>query len=300
MQCARIVRSAVDRLIAAARFSGKTDQPIKVAMMTSIAAGLGTLVTYNPTVVNLDSPLLDIQQLMDENLIHHLPVVDAERRLVGIVSDLDVARAALASRDSTNQSTVESIMQHKLVTADIDDLPHHVLSLMLAHAIHSVPVLERGRLMGIVTSTDLLREFSYGEMQAYRDSVSQHMTPCRVRLEATATLDEALQTIESINSEYLPVTKGNCPIGVVSLRGLRRSAEGVAAPRAAGNTPIAKLLTGSLVMLRGSDKLGHAASQMLDGKVRVLPVTDRRNELLGLVSQDNVLKAMADEMELTV
>jgi CBS domain-containing protein len=265
--------------------------------MTATAAGLGTLVTYNPTVVHPDYTLADIQRLMDTNLIHHLPVVDGERRLIGIVSDLDISQAVLtAGQGSPHPPQVEAIMVRELVTVEIDDPPHVALSLMLANAIHSVPVLDRGRLIGIVTSTDLIREFSYGEMQAYREPVSMHMSVCKLQVDATATLDEALQLIAGVSSTYLPVTMGGCPVGVVSLRGLRRLAEGVSAPRAAGNTPVARLL-GPTPKIRPGDKLGHAASGMVEGKVKALSVTDRRNELLGLLTQDDILRAMARELE---
>src|SRR5262249_30019674 len=105
------------------------------------------------------------QELMRARKIRHLPVMDATR-LVGIVTDRDI-RTVLAS-PATSLSTrelhylLDQLSVEKVMTRDVITVaPHQPLSeavrLMLEHKFGAVPVTEHGRLVGILTETDLLR-----------------------------------------------------------------------------------------------------------------------------------------------
>lgn len=87
-----------------------------------------------------------------------VPVV-RDGELVGIVSRRDVERA---ERDGRLSLPVSSSMTHKLHTVDADEAPERALSLMQEHDVGRLPVLRDGRLVGIVTRSDL-RRMLYGE-----------------------------------------------------------------------------------------------------------------------------------------
>src|SRR5437870_556448 len=59
---------------------------------------LGTLVTYNPWAIGPTAVLDEIAARFLELRIHHVPVVDSERRIIGIVSETDLIRARQANR----------------------------------------------------------------------------------------------------------------------------------------------------------------------------------------------------------
>lgn len=89
---------------------------------------------------------------MYELNVRHLPVLDGEA-LVGIVSDRDF-------RLVTNQSPpllVRDIMTHGPITCSPTSTVAQLARLMVDKKIDSVPVVSRGRLVGLVTSTDLLQ-----------------------------------------------------------------------------------------------------------------------------------------------
>jgi len=60
--------------------------------------------------------------------------------------------------------TIEQIVSRQLVTVDHLASPRRALQLLIDYQIQSLPVLQNGKLLGIVTTDDFLREFSYGQM----------------------------------------------------------------------------------------------------------------------------------------
>jgi acetoin utilization protein AcuB len=121
------------------------------------------LVTVRP-----DSPVAEAQHLMRHRRIRHLPVVDGER-LVGIITDRDVrttlpspatSLAAGEVRYLLDRLLVERVMTRAVITIGPDAPIADAVGLVLAHRIGALPVMERGRLIGIITETDLLRAFA--------------------------------------------------------------------------------------------------------------------------------------------
>src|SRR5947208_13125528 len=59
---------------------------------------LGTLITYNPWAVGPTTLLDDVAERFDELGVHHVTVVDGERRVIGMLSETDVLRARQSRR----------------------------------------------------------------------------------------------------------------------------------------------------------------------------------------------------------
>lgn len=107
----------------------------------------------------------EARKLMDQHGIRRLPVVRGDR-LVGIVTLLDLMRAAPSPATSLSvwelnylqdKVKVEEIMTRNVHTASPDTPLHTVASLMREHKIGGLPVVEDGRVVGIVTESDIFR-----------------------------------------------------------------------------------------------------------------------------------------------
>jgi acetoin utilization protein AcuB len=126
------------------------------------------LMTGAPTTVHLDMPVLDARHLMLERRIRHLPVVNEANELAGIVTDRDI-RLNLPSQATSlsvweinhllAQLTVAKVMTQSVITVGPDREARDAAQLMLDHTIGALPVVDGGRLIGIITETDLLRAF---------------------------------------------------------------------------------------------------------------------------------------------
>jgi len=101
-------------------------------------------------------------QLMQEKRLRRLPVVDRERKLVGIIAERDLLLAA--TRYPRAGVDVGEFMATKVVTATPDMNIGEAARLMLEHRVGGLPVLDGGALVGIITESDIFRRFV--EMQA--------------------------------------------------------------------------------------------------------------------------------------
>ncbi len=97
--------------------------------------------------------------------IRHIPVVAGER-VVGIVSQRDLYRAALstalhlrpaAEREWLAKIPIREVMVRSVITATPDTGVREAVERMLAHKIGCLPIVEGGRLVGLVSETDFLQ-----------------------------------------------------------------------------------------------------------------------------------------------
>ncbi len=126
--------------------------------------------TRKVITITRDTGILEAKELMAENGIRHLPVVDEENRLIGIVTDRDV-RSALPSilmddYDSTDERkrlsriTAKEIMSANPVTVSPTYTLQDALLLMQKSRVGAFPVVDAdGKLEGIISIRDLMRAF---------------------------------------------------------------------------------------------------------------------------------------------
>ena len=121
----------------------------------------------SPVTITPEATFFEARNLIHEKGIRHLPVVDKNNALVGIVTDRDIREAApsdatLLSVQELNyllgKLKVSSFMtpKAKLITITPDTLIEEAVQLMHDHKIGCLPVLEGGKLYGIFTETDAL------------------------------------------------------------------------------------------------------------------------------------------------
>jgi acetoin utilization protein AcuB len=96
-----------------------------------------------------------VQEALDtasQHKLHHLPVVDEHDQLVGIVSEKDLLR-------SKPEKRVEEVMTRDVVTVTEYTALEEAARIMADRTISSLPVMRNGKLVGMITETDLFRVF---------------------------------------------------------------------------------------------------------------------------------------------
>ncbi len=124
------------------------------------------IMTRHLVTVDMDASLLKVRRHFERNPIHHLLVVDGQK-LVGIISDRDYLEAISPFIDTlselkrdmqTLRKRAHRIMTPRPITATADLPVAEAISLMLAHNISCLPVVNAQReLDGIITMRDVLR-----------------------------------------------------------------------------------------------------------------------------------------------
>ena len=104
--------------------------------------------TAQPVIVTGDMTVQSALETIQVRQVHHLPVVDNDDNLVGIVAEKDLLRA----RDD---DLLQDIMTRDVVTVTEYTALEEAARIMVDHKISSLPVMRDGKLVGIVTETDL-------------------------------------------------------------------------------------------------------------------------------------------------
>lgn len=111
------------------------------------------IMSPRPTVVRVDDSIERAAEEMALSGIRHLPVVDREGVLVGIVSQRD-----LVADHKARTRSIREIMEPDVKTVAPDTRAHEAAYLLLRHAIGCVPVTDsHGMVLGIVTDSDFVR-----------------------------------------------------------------------------------------------------------------------------------------------
>lgn len=112
--------------------------------------------TPNPAACSADTPLREVARLMRDNDCGQIPVVDAERRPLGVVTDRDIVVRTIACGDNALTKTAGDVMTTPAVTVSPEMTLVECCDVMEREQIRRVPVVgESGRLIGIVALADV-------------------------------------------------------------------------------------------------------------------------------------------------
>ena len=121
------------------------------------------VMTRDPVTVAPGARLQDVEALLERHQFNALPIVDGGRRLVAIVTKLDLLKAFVFTPDSIvppyrdiMRRPVEDVMTSDPLTVEPDLPLTRVLELMVTTRNKSFPVVEDGRLVGVVAREDVL------------------------------------------------------------------------------------------------------------------------------------------------
>jgi len=110
--------------------------------------------TTKPVTISSHETLAKAKSLMDAGRFRRLPVVD-DARLVGILTERDVRE----HHGSLEQTRVNAAMRTGVITVTPTYSVEDAARLMLKHKLGGLPITEDGKLVGIVTMTDIVSAF---------------------------------------------------------------------------------------------------------------------------------------------
>ncbi len=112
--------------------------------------------SHKPITISPDKTVLDALDVMKNNSIRHLPVVDG-KKFVGFVSEFDLREVRLLPL--SEDILVRDVMVKDPVTISPEESLEDAARLIFKHKIGGLPVLENGKLVGVLTSKDILAAF---------------------------------------------------------------------------------------------------------------------------------------------
>jgi CBS domain-containing protein len=114
--------------------------------------------TENPRWIGASASVVEAARLMREEHIGSLPIVDDEK-LVGMITDRDITTTVVAEAADPETTSVGDVNSRELVSVEPDKDLEEAVQLMARNQVRRLPVVENGRLVGIVAQADIaLRE----------------------------------------------------------------------------------------------------------------------------------------------
>jgi CBS domain-containing protein len=120
-----------------------------------------------------DKSLLDIAKLLAQHGIGCIVIVEDDDKMVGIMCERDLMRAMGQAGPKVLNEPVSNFMTKTVITAGEADTSDQLMSEMTTHRFRYMPVVEMGRLIGLVSIGDLVKihvsdaEFESGAMRQY-------------------------------------------------------------------------------------------------------------------------------------
>ncbi|MCL2868447.1 MAG: CBS domain-containing protein, partial [Candidatus Bathyarchaeota archaeon] len=175
--------------------------------------------------ISPDSEISKIAKLMIESGTRQLPVFEGED-LLGFVTDENIINAAV--RQEWGKSKVSSVMSRAPYTIDAHRSVGAVLNLFREHGFSHVPVMDSGKVVGIISIRDILeRIFQPNERQTTGDRMGEKVEtfsiPARgimsspvISIEAGANLREAAKKMHDYNVSCLAATLNDRLVGMIT------------------------------------------------------------------------------------
>lgn len=133
------------------------------------------LMTRDPDTVTPETPLRTVLNIMKLNSCRQLPVIDPQKRLLGIITDRDI-RLAMNSpivlhgrwQDDRLLETAkaDSCMTPNPITINPDTPAYRAAEKLSTYKLGALPVVDKDQLVGIITVTDFLDRFASEQPQA--------------------------------------------------------------------------------------------------------------------------------------
>jgi len=131
------------------------------------------IMTRNPVFTHPDLSMTDARSLMDREKIGHIPVLNKNNELVGLITRADLLKAGPSPATSLDvyeisyllsKLTVEKVMEKKIITVQENEVVEEAARIMADNGIGCLPVLNGSLLTGIITDTDIFHFFinAYG------------------------------------------------------------------------------------------------------------------------------------------
>ena len=254
--------------------------------------------------VQPESSIFDALLQMQTNFVKHI-VITVKNIPVGIVTERDINR--FLGEDKTvraiDEIPIKHVMQKNVITItdDMEDHFDQCAVRMETFKIGSIVIVnDNGELAGIVSRTDLTKLYAsiFGGNYLVKNFMSKKIVTCR----RSDSLKFALDLMNKNQVSRLVVTdEEGHPVGLISTntllthsdyftKGKTRSKDYLL-PIDGKKLTVNDLLTDELLTINEEEDLAIAASKMIKNNVGGIPVVDLNQNLIGIVSKSDVVRA---------
>jgi CBS domain-containing protein len=183
---------------------------------------------------------------------------------------------------------VKEIMTKEVICVSKNDNLRYVIDTMEKHNITKIPVLDNGKIVGVVTDNkmaDKLGSIKSKGIPAARMHASTIMEKLFVKLTPDTEISSILTTVGKPGLTMLLVCDNDTLAGVITKHDLLALVK--------GTTPVGDIMTKEVHSVRPSDRIIHARRLLIDNDIARIPVIDN-GKVVGMLSDREIAFAFAD------
>lgn len=125
-----------------------------------MATRASEIMTKDVSVISEDESVRDAAQRLAKDDIGALPICDSNKQIKGMLTDRDIVVQVVARGKDVNTTRAKEMEQGEIVTLRPDDSIEHACDLMAQHQVRRLPVVENGRVLGMVSQADVAKSVS--------------------------------------------------------------------------------------------------------------------------------------------
>jgi len=129
-----------------------------------MAKSVRDAMTENPRSIRASASVVEAARLMRDEHIGSLPITDDEE-LVGMITDRDITTRVVAEAADPKVTSVGDVVSRDLISVEPDEDLEEAVQLMASHQVRRLPVVENGRLVGIVAQADVALNLKENEQR---------------------------------------------------------------------------------------------------------------------------------------
>lgn len=242
------------------------------------------------TTISSNQTVASAAMMMSKKNISCIVVMENEK-VAGILTETDLLTKTIVKGKDTRRIMVAEVMSSPVKTAPSDMPVLEAGEFMETEHIKRLPIMDGGKLAGIVTQTDLTRVLtSYG---MWRD-ISEIMSKDVCTVQNTATVSEAAELMTSRNISSIVVMNEGQVAGVLTERDLFKRV--VALNKDPRQTKAGQIMSSPVFSVPPNYSVFSASRTMENKHIRRLIVMDGR-KLQGIVTQTDIFRAVKDKIQ---
>jgi predicted transcriptional regulator len=138
----------------------------KLLITETIRMKVSEIMTTRVVAAKTNATCTSLVQKMLSGFVSGLPVTDDQGHVIGVVTEFDILKA-LRNGEHGLSAVAKDIMTKEPICLDASQTVDEAIELMTQHHIIRIPVVSAGKLVGIVSRTDVLRAYVKEEFQVF-------------------------------------------------------------------------------------------------------------------------------------
>ncbi len=240
--------------------------------------------------MSVNETVFSAAKKMFEKRVSCIIVLDGDK-VAGILTETDFLKRIAARKREFAHMEIARLMTSPVISISSDTSVLQAGAIAEENHVKKLPVIDNGKLVGIITQTDLVRVFTYYGM--WRD-IEEIMTPDVVTIQSETTVVEAAEAMTNNNISCIVVLNDKEVTGVLTERDVLKRV--IAAQKDPNTTKINEVMS-SPVKTVPPDYSVFSASRLIENtNIRRLIVLEG-NTLKGIVTQTDIFRAVRNKLQ---